>query len=267
MGSDIGIRGSGEGARVLEIGSGYGAFAAFCVRWYPKTSYVGLELSELGIATASTRIPAARFIQRDLLKPPVSKEGFDFRATHAVCSEVVEHVDDPVLLLRNATAYMGLQCKLIVTVPGGPVTAFQRYIGHRQHYTGDRLRTLLETAGFSVDSAHGTGFAFYNLYMMAVAVRGERLVTQVSGHRRLRCAPPVFFSILFFTSIPAVADTRLSAQRHCAVSERRIELIELSRYTTAGPISSAASPLYNSALRIKDGIVVQPVIAEFWFFF
>src|SRR5262245_33324051 len=54
---------------MLEIGSATGEFAAeFCAR-YPQTTFLGLELSQIGVEIASRRAPFAEFRQRDLLLP------------------------------------------------------------------------------------------------------------------------------------------------------------------------------------------------------
>ncbi len=67
----------------------------------------------------------------------------------------------------------------MVTVPGGPQSEFDRHIGHRQHFTPQMLRALLETSGFRVEIATTAGFPFFNLYRMAVILRGKRLITDV----------------------------------------------------------------------------------------
>src|SRR5437773_1070670 len=76
-------------------------------------------------------------------------------ATHAVCSEVIEHVDDPRRLLSSARAYMSPGCKLVLTAPGGPMSAFDRHIGHRRHWDPRDIKTLLLDAGFLPE--HVTG--------------------------------------------------------------------------------------------------------------
>jgi len=70
-------------------------------------------------------------------------------------------------------------CQLIVTVPGGPMSAFEKHIGHRQHFTPAKLRTLLEESGFAVEWTTGAGFPFFNLYKCAGYLRGERLIEDV----------------------------------------------------------------------------------------
>src|ERR1041385_7223479 len=128
----LGVQGSGQGMRILDIGSGPGDMAASIRARFPSAEIMGLELSHSGIEVSLRKVPGARFVQRDLLDrtiPPENQRGW---ATHAVCSEVIEHLDDPALLLKNARAYMGQGCCLVLTAPGGPMSAFDKYIGHRK---------------------------------------------------------------------------------------------------------------------------------------
>ena len=69
----------------------------------------------------------------------------------------------------------------LVTVPGGPISAFDRHIGHRQHYDRERIATLLERSGFEVELTLAAGYPFFNLYRLAIVGRGRRLIEDVSG--------------------------------------------------------------------------------------
>src|SRR5688572_1334438 len=98
----LGIEGSGEGVRLLDVGSGTGDMAAAIQRRYPSAQILGLEFAQAGVELARQKAPTARFLQRNLLEnddPPMELRGW---ATHAICTEVIEHVDDPGVLLRNA---------------------------------------------------------------------------------------------------------------------------------------------------------------------
>src|SRR5262249_31854376 len=106
----LGLVAPGDSVRLLEIGSGTGEFAEEFCRCYSSARYLGLELSRTGVEVASRRVPAASFVQRDLLQPEKPGDMLDFGATHAICSEVLEHLDDPVLLLRNASRYLAPGC-------------------------------------------------------------------------------------------------------------------------------------------------------------
>lgn len=180
LGIGRGMHRQGASMRMLEIGSGAGQFAAeFLVR-APRAQFLGLELSRTGVDIASRRVPAARFLQRDLLAPAAPDDGLDFRATHALCSDVLEHLDDPGLLLRHAAAYMAPGCQLVATVPGGWYSAFYSHIGHRRHYTPAQLSAVLESAGFAVRRTYAAGFPFFNLYRMLVTLRGPQLIAEAA---------------------------------------------------------------------------------------
>jgi SAM-dependent methyltransferase len=121
------------------------------------------------------------FLQRDLLNP-VTRADDQRAASFAVCSEVLEHVDDPATLLRNAASLAAPGCRLVVTVPGGVRTAFDRHIGHREHFSRQRLRAVIEAAGWEAEQVLAAGFPFFNLYKLIVLLRGERMVQDVQ-HR------------------------------------------------------------------------------------
>jgi len=198
LGRGCGTDRQGAAVRMLEIGSGAGQFAAEFLARAPRAQFLGLELSRTGVDIASRRVPAARFLQRDLLAPATPDDGLDFRATHALCSDVLEHLDDPGLLLRHATAYMAPGCRLVVTVPGGWYSAFYSHIGHRRHYTPVQLTALLESAGFAVERALAAGFPFFNLYRMLVTLRGQQLIAEATrAPSRLMRTSGAIFDALF----------------------------------------------------------------------
>jgi len=167
--------------RLLDIGSGQGDFAAEALQRFPNIEILGLELSRSGVERAASKAPLATFVQRDLLRPAEVPSQHENWATHAVCSEVLEHLDDPSRLLEAAKAYMGPDCTLVVTVPGGPMSAFDRHIGHRIHYTPGKLRSLLSGLGFNVKYAGGVGFPFFNLYRLMVIFLGKSLIDAASS--------------------------------------------------------------------------------------
>jgi SAM-dependent methyltransferase len=195
----------GDGARVLEIGSGTGSFAEKFVSDYPQAAYLGLDMSATGVRLSADKVPSATFRQRDLLQPPGNADDLEFCATHAIASEVLEHVDDPAKLLRASTPYMAPGCRLIVTVPGGPINAFYKHIGHRRHYTPGDLSELIRSAGFEVEYASGIGFPFYNIYMWLLLQSGERAIELVSGPPGVwvRAASSVFNALFHLNSMKA----------------------------------------------------------------
>jgi SAM-dependent methyltransferase len=170
------------GSTVLDIGSGQGQFAIRLQAMYPDLAVWGVDHSAEGVERsrqhAAQRGSAAEFRQVDLLQPTTLADGQP-PATYAVCSEVLEHVDEPVKLIRNARALLTPGCHLVVTVPGGPRSAFDHHIGHVQHFTARKLRRALGDAGYEVRRVLRAGFPFFNLYKLAVIARGKRFIADV----------------------------------------------------------------------------------------
>ena len=102
-------------------------------------------------------------------------------AGYAVCSEVLEHVDEPARLLRNARSLLLPGCRLIVTVPGGPRSAFDWHIGHRRHFEAADLRRVLSDGGFLVERVLRAGFPTFNLYKLTIIARGRRFIADVEN--------------------------------------------------------------------------------------
>jgi SAM-dependent methyltransferase len=172
----------GDGrARILDIGCGQGDLIADMSLRHPRAELRGIDCSHYGLGVARRKVLAATFTRRDLLSPDRPPSDQAAWATHAICSEVLEHVDEPQILLANARAYLAHGCRLVVTVPGGPMSAFDRSIGHRQHFNPGTLRRLLIEAGFAVEKVAGIGFPLFNIYRLVVIGRGRRLDHDVSG--------------------------------------------------------------------------------------
>ena len=162
--------------RVLDVGCGSGELAAAIRDRFPGAEILGIDTSEAAVELARRKVSDATFEQRDVLAGAEPEPRHCAWATHAVCSEVLEHIEDPTELLGNVRPYLASGSTMIVTVPGGPMSAFDRHIGHRAHFTPTRLAEVLRDAGFDVEHALGAGFPFFNLYRLAVIASGERLV-------------------------------------------------------------------------------------------
>jgi SAM-dependent methyltransferase len=167
--------------RVLDLGSGQGDLVMKLHPILPNARFVGAELSESGVAISQRKVPQATFLVADVFQPPAALTAFVGWASHAVCSEVLEHVDDPVAFLQRSQTYLAPNARLIVTVPGGPMSAFDRHIGHRQHFDRRKIHLILERAGYSVERVYLAGFPFFNLYRLMVIARGKRLARDVES--------------------------------------------------------------------------------------
>jgi 2-polyprenyl-3-methyl-5-hydroxy-6-metoxy-1,4-benzoquinol methylase len=198
----LGFAAAPRPVRLVELGCGHGDLASELTRAHPHVEFLGLDGSATGVTIARSKVPAGVFVQADLTQPAQLPEQYRRFASHAVCSEVLEHVDDPVALLRGARALLAPGCRLVITVPAGPVSAFDRYIGHRKHFTREELSALIVAAGLELVQVDAAGFPFFNAYRLAVVARGERLIQDAgpasSGELPLSARAAIWaFSTLF----------------------------------------------------------------------
>jgi trans-aconitate methyltransferase len=175
---------------LLDIGSGQGDLVASLTRIFPSAAIAGVEMSATGIALSRAKAPQAHFFRRDLLLTPDPGDALLGWAALAVCSEVLEHVDEHNQFLINAAHYLAPGALLFITVPGGPISAFDRHIGHRRHFTHASLERLIRDAGLISEKVRGVGFPFFNFYRMAVILRGNGLIKDVSNENDHRLSWP-----------------------------------------------------------------------------
>jgi len=161
------------------VGCGPGAFLSELARDFPEAALCGIDASEAALSHARARCSRAELRVLDLERG----EGHAFarRFDLIVCSEVLEHVDDPVQVLRNARRCLAPGARLVVTVPAGPRSAFDLHIGHKRHFTPASLKSVFTGAGLEVEALHGAGFPFFNLYRLVVVARGEKLIDDATN--------------------------------------------------------------------------------------
>ncbi len=164
---------------LLDIGSGQGDFLCKAVARQSAEKYVGFELSEVGVSISRAKVPEAEFIQVNLFAPQNSASRFLGQGDVAICSDVIEHVDEPEEFCRLIKSYLKPGAYLLLTVPGGPISSFDRHIGHRKHYNEASITQVLTASGFNIEKVYLTGFPFFNIYRLMVILRGQRLITDI----------------------------------------------------------------------------------------
>lgn len=175
--------------RFIDIGCGDGAFLRrFCVN-YPLAKVAGVDGSREGSDRAKTAMPEGIFREIDLDSANliVPAELLQF-GNIAVCTEVLEHLDDPIQGLKNALKLLSPGARLVITVPAGPMSASDRYFGHRKHYSVAELDVELQQAGFCLKGIWAAGFPFHTLYRLIVLLRGARTIDDQIGNPGLMTA-------------------------------------------------------------------------------
>lgn len=162
-----------RGARaILDVGCGQGELLSELSRALPSATVSGADLSEQSIADSRRRNPDYDLFVMDLT------DG-DFEQKHAarlgsydlvVCSEVVEHIEDDGMAVRRLRSLLSPGGHLILTVPGGRMSRFDKVIGHYRHYRPRDLERLMRTNRLETERVLAWGFPFHNVYRTAVRV-------------------------------------------------------------------------------------------------
>jgi 2-polyprenyl-3-methyl-5-hydroxy-6-metoxy-1,4-benzoquinol methylase len=162
-----------RGPRVLNVGVGYGVWCAGLapLAEAAHAEVIGVDLDDRLVAHARRRFPAIDYRvgrAEDLVDP----DGFDT----IIASHLLEHVDEPVGLLRLWRSLLRPDGRILVVVPNagsahrhlgvemgllGAVTDLNdgdRLLGHRRVYTRAGLEAHIAAAGLHVERLFGVTF-------------------------------------------------------------------------------------------------------------
>lgn len=140
------------GQRVLEIGAGIGNLTSWLL---PRERYVASDVNENYLhylRNLSAGKPYFEVARIDLEDPacfaPLAGQ-FD----SVVCLNVLEHVRDPMLALRNMFSALAPGGRLVLYVPQGPglYSTLDEALAHRCRYEPQMLFDELAATGFAVD--------------------------------------------------------------------------------------------------------------------
>ena len=165
---------------LIDIGCGQGDFLQRLHHDFPNIELAGIELSQTGVTITKNKVPIADIIQFNLLSDS-EVFGHVVKSDVGTCIEVIEHLDNPQKFLLNAKKFINQDGYLIVSVPSGPRTAYDKHIGHRRHFTQASLGELLTDSGYTVVGIRRYGWPFFNLYRFIVLLRGKKLIEEVAS--------------------------------------------------------------------------------------
>jgi cyclopropane fatty-acyl-phospholipid synthase-like methyltransferase len=167
-----------EFSTLLDAGCAHADFLRALAPVRPATKLYGCDLCRELMEHNSVAIPGIGFATVDLTKEPfpgVAK--FDM----VVTSEVLEHIEDWQLALRNLLTYTNRY--VLVTVPAGKRYAIDQRIGHFKHYTIKEVADVVESEGFKVIKARYWGFPFHTLYKWSINAFSPEKIYSAFGER------------------------------------------------------------------------------------
>jgi len=145
---------------VIDVGCGDGAYIHFCARMGAEVIFIDRDEAALERTTAKIAASPARSfrpIHSDCDPIPLADNLGDL----VICTEVLEHVPDPLLFLRELIRVTRPGGSLLITVPDSrseqfvAATAPPQYFEEPNHiriFTADDLQQLVLSAGLTIES-------------------------------------------------------------------------------------------------------------------
>ncbi|HXO19416.1 MAG TPA: glycosyltransferase [Thermoanaerobaculia bacterium] len=140
------------GARVLEIGAGIGNITSWLL---PRDLYVASDINPHYLHYLRNLSLGKPYLEVDRidLEDPACFEPWRERFDTVVCLNVLEHVRDPLLSLRDMASVLRPGGRLVLYVPQGQhlYSSLDEVLGHRCRYSREMLQAELEASGFAVE--------------------------------------------------------------------------------------------------------------------
>lgn len=161
-------------SRLIEIGCGIGTQATYLNEQGFSVDYADIHKSALSIARQKAtqalgeRSSARRFLRVDITRAPLGP-GYD----GVLLLDVLEHLDDDVTALTNATSDLPPGAPVLFTVPAFRLlwSPWDDLEHHKRRYTEAQVCALADAAGLDVQRS--TCF-FFPLFFAALGVKALR---------------------------------------------------------------------------------------------
>jgi glycosyltransferase involved in cell wall biosynthesis len=140
------------GARVLEIGAGIGNITSWLL---PRDFYVASDINPNYLAYLRNLALGKPYLHVDRidLEDPACFAKWAGKFDTAVCLNVLEHVRDPLLALRNMHSALQPGGRVVLYVPQGQdlYSSLDEVLGHRCRYDRESLARELAATGFRLE--------------------------------------------------------------------------------------------------------------------
>jgi 2-polyprenyl-3-methyl-5-hydroxy-6-metoxy-1,4-benzoquinol methylase len=176
---------------ILDIGCGTGQLLKVLQSEFRNTLLTGLDVSTEGLKKAKKLVPSAKF-DNILLESGAPKiNSIISKANVVIVSEVLEHLDNPEITLEWLKEFIDSESLVIITVPAGPMSYFDKFIGHRMHYSKSDLSLMLNNCGFENFKIFRAGFPGLSVIRFGSIVRGKKIISDLSNSNSLSLLPRV----------------------------------------------------------------------------
>lgn len=180
-------------SRLVDLGCGDGRLLREVRGRIPGVELAGVDLADRLIQRNRQNQPDILWRTADLNRPLGFDRDLMARFDTVVSSEVIEHVDDPVIFLRNAAAMAAPGGALVLTTQSGPLRETERRVGHIRHFSRESISDLLRESGWGPIEVWNAGYPFHDLSKWWANRDPDRSMARFGTHRytfreRLVCA-------------------------------------------------------------------------------
>jgi SAM-dependent methyltransferase len=154
---------------------------------YPAATLIGVDLVAAGLRIAHQLVPEARLLHADACDLPIADQSVDL----AVTVNLLEHVTDDGLALREIVRILRPGGRMVAVVPAGPRTYdyYDRFLGHERRYAKRELWDKCSGAGLRpVDAIHIAAGLYPAFWMVKQRnrlrydhLRGQQLAERVAA--------------------------------------------------------------------------------------
>jgi SAM-dependent methyltransferase len=201
--------------KTLEIGSGIGNISAFLLKDQNQVSlsdlrpeYCQILRNKFGHDPHLQGVYELDLSLKDFNSEyPELLEKFD----RVIALNVIEHITDDLLAIRNAKALLKNKGKLIILVPAGQwlYNSIDRELGHYRRYSKSGLNNLIETAGLEVTDCRYFNAAAIFGWWFSGNILHEKIISPAKLNLYDRMIP--FFRMVDWFVTPFIGISVISA--------------------------------------------------------
>jgi SAM-dependent methyltransferase len=163
---------------IVDLGCSTGYLLEDLRETYPDAQLTGVDLVASGLRKAHRNVLEARLLQADVCALPLEDESVDA----AVSANLLEHVPDDQLALRELCRVLRPGARGVLVVPAGPSTYdyYDRFLGHERRYTRGEMAAKAVGAGLEVLEDIHLGSVLYPAFWL-VKQRNRRRYGHLQG--------------------------------------------------------------------------------------
>jgi ubiquinone/menaquinone biosynthesis C-methylase UbiE len=149
---------------ILEIGCSSGDMLRLMRRKFPDAVIIGSDCIGGSLDDLAEEFPDTPMMQFDLLKCPLPDSSIDA----VVLLNVLEHIRDDALALRQIKRILKLEGIMVLEVPVGPglYDVYDKMLMHYRRYSPARLNELVHNVGFRIARRSHLGFFIFPAFWL-----------------------------------------------------------------------------------------------------